>query len=184
MNFDEFLKLAEKRFSCRAFSDEKVGREKIEKFLRAGIEAPSGRNCQLLQFRVFENPEKIAELSAAISEIKTKSISPIFRPEKFDPIFYAAPAVVFIGAEKNSPDEWKMADACFAAQNIFLAATAENLATVAIGGAKYFENFPEIKSRFFPENFEIQIAFALGFPAENLTAKKPPRKNLQIFWED
>ena len=183
MNFNEFYQLVKKRFSCREFSSEKVPREMVEKFLRAGIEAPSGRNCKLLQFRIFDNPKKITELSTAVAEIKTKLGSPIFRPENFDPIFYAAPVVVFIGADRKSPSEWKMSDACFAAQNIFLAAAAADFATVAIGSARYFEKFPEIKARFFSTDFEILLAFSLGRPAGDLK-QKAPRRDLQVFWEN
>lgn len=43
MNFQE---LAEKRYSCRSFSDKKVDKELVEKIIKAGIVAPTAVNTQ------------------------------------------------------------------------------------------------------------------------------------------
>ncbi len=46
-----FQELAEKRFSCRKFSDRKVEDELVEQIIKAGIAAPTAVNTQ--PFRIF-----------------------------------------------------------------------------------------------------------------------------------
>lgn len=42
----EFLELAQKRFSCRKFTEEKVEDEKLDKIIKAAILAPTAVNKQ------------------------------------------------------------------------------------------------------------------------------------------
>ncbi len=47
----KFQELAEKRYSCRSFSDKKVERELVEQIIKAGISAPTAVNTQ--PFKIF-----------------------------------------------------------------------------------------------------------------------------------
>ena len=58
----DFLKLAESRFSVRAFSDRKVEKDVIEKILRAGQLAPTACNFQPQRIMVLESEEALAKL--------------------------------------------------------------------------------------------------------------------------
>ena len=58
----DFLKLAESRFSVRAFSDRKVEKDVIEKILRAGQLAPTACNFQPQRIMVLESGEALAKL--------------------------------------------------------------------------------------------------------------------------
>ena len=62
---EQFLR---SRRSIRAFKDEPVEREKIQKLLEVARYAPTGSNRQLLQFRVFTDRERIDALAAATVE--------------------------------------------------------------------------------------------------------------------
>lgn len=46
-----FQELAEKRYSCRSFSDRKVDKKIVEKIIKAGITAPTAVNTQ--PFKIF-----------------------------------------------------------------------------------------------------------------------------------
>ncbi len=55
-----FQELAEKRYSCRSFSDKKVDKELVEQIIHAGIMAPTAVNTQ--PFKIFWlNSEKAKE---------------------------------------------------------------------------------------------------------------------------
>lgn len=58
----EFLKLAQERFSVRAFKTEKVEREKIDLILKAGQVAPTACNYQPQRIYVIESDEALAKL--------------------------------------------------------------------------------------------------------------------------
>ncbi len=61
----EFLELARRRCSVRAFENRPVEAEKIARILEAGRAAPSACNNQPYRFLVLDNPESIAKLSKA-----------------------------------------------------------------------------------------------------------------------
>ena len=58
----DFLELAEKRFSCRAFEEKKVEREVVDKILRAGQVAPTAVNNQPQRIFVIESEEALEKL--------------------------------------------------------------------------------------------------------------------------
>ncbi len=60
----DFLTLAEARYSVRSFQEKKVEEEKLEKILKAGHLAPTGKNTQgqrILVLNTEENLEKLKE---------------------------------------------------------------------------------------------------------------------------
>ena len=61
----EFLELARRRCSVRAFENRPVEAEKIARILEAGRAAPSACNNQPYRFLVLDNPDSIAKLSKA-----------------------------------------------------------------------------------------------------------------------
>lgn len=58
----DFLKLAENRFSVRAFSDRKIEHNVIEKILKAGQVAPTACNFQPQRIFVIESEEALEKL--------------------------------------------------------------------------------------------------------------------------
>ena len=51
------------RRSVRKYKEQQVEKEKIEKLLRAAMQAPSARNQQCWEFIVVEDKEKLNQLS-------------------------------------------------------------------------------------------------------------------------
>ena len=49
----DFLTLAKKRYSVRAYTKQKVEKEKLDAILEAAHVAPTGGNCQLFPFSYF-----------------------------------------------------------------------------------------------------------------------------------
>jgi nitroreductase len=111
------------RRSIRAYRDEPVPTDVIEKILRAGLQAPSGGNCQPWRFVVVTDREKIKE----------------FDPQFRQPWVERAPAVIVVCA--NPMDSWEKYgadDDCFildtaaAIENMLLAIHALGLGGVWI----------------------------------------------------
>lgn len=52
------------RRSIRQFTDEKISKEDLMHIIKAGMNAPSGKNRQPWQFYILKNPEKIDALKS------------------------------------------------------------------------------------------------------------------------
>lgn len=61
----QFLQLAKRRYSVRAYNNEPVPRELLERALEAARLAPSASNSQPWHFVVVDDPEQCAELGSA-----------------------------------------------------------------------------------------------------------------------
>ena len=90
---DLFEALKERR-SVRAYKDEQIKDEELNKILEAGEYAASGMGKQSPIMIVVQEKETIAQLS--------KMNAKVFGKEGIDP-FYGAPTVVIVLADKNMP---------------------------------------------------------------------------------
>jgi len=65
-----FLELAKKRYSCRAYSDKKVEKEKLDLILEAGRVAPTARNLQPQRIIIIQEKEGFEKLAKAANVYK------------------------------------------------------------------------------------------------------------------
>jgi nitroreductase len=112
------------RRSIRQFIDKEVEQDKIERILRAGMQAPSAHNRQPWEFVVIKNRDAfryIADLSPYAKMVPEASV------------------VIIVCAnirEKNDKlrsDDWWVQDLSACTQNILLQITAEGLGGVWLG---------------------------------------------------
>ena len=145
------------RRSIRAYKKEQITQEQLDAILKSAREAPSARNRQPWHMTVVRNKSVVAEVNA-----EAKKILGLNRED----IFYDAPTVIFISAEKGW--QWSKLDAGIAAQNIALAAYSLGLGSVILGlpaGAfqgprtDYFNALLK-----FPPNYEFAVAISIGVP--------------------
>ena len=59
----EFMDVLLKRRSTRKFSDEKITKDELDKFLKAGLLAPSSMNRKPVNFLVVERKETLSQLA-------------------------------------------------------------------------------------------------------------------------
>lgn len=163
-----FLELAEKRYSCREFSDRKVSPSKIATILEAARLAPTARNLQ---------PVHVWALS---SEKALQRIRPIHQ-------LFGAPLVFMVGCRKE--EAWVRGydgkngaetDAAIVGTHIMLAAADIDLGSTWVGSfdpAKIAEAFPETAG------YEITALFAVGYPADNAmpSERHSLRKSMEEF---
>lgn len=116
----DFLELAKKRHSCRAYSEKKVEKEKLDKILEAGRVAPTARNLQPQRILVLQGAEGMEKLSKAANT-------------------YKAPLVLIICTDKSTVwtrphDQYKTTevDATIVTDHMILQATELGLSSVWI----------------------------------------------------
>jgi len=150
------------RRSIRKYKPQQISEEALQTLLKAAVEAPSANNAQPWHFTVVQD--------AAVIKAVNEEIKSIFGRE--DDIFYAAPTVIFLSADKKN--KWGKLDSGIAVQTIALAAHSVGLGTVILGfpsaaftGA-HAEHFHRLLK--FPETHEFAIAIAIGIPDETKEA--------------
>lgn len=142
------------RRSIRKFMDKQVEDEKIDKLLRAAMQAPSAANQQPWEFIVVKDKEALKKLS---------EISPYAKPA-------AGSGVTFILlADSNYfkvPNAWQQ-DMGAVSQNILLEAVHLNLGAVWLGVASS-DTTPDKVSELYqlPENIKPFAFIAVGYPDE------------------
>ena len=152
------LDAIEKRSSTRGYTEEKLTDAELERLLKAGLQAPTAANKQEIHISVVDGDHPIlAEIEAeknALMNVQTPRAN----------FYYSAPLVLILSGDKSFP--WSNLDAGIAVENIALAAEGLGLGSVIIGVIKgamsgdkkeYFS-----KALKFPENYEFEIAIAVG----------------------
>lgn len=179
------------RRSVRGYLDKPVEKEKIEKLLEAGAMAPSAMNVQPWRFTVITDRKEIRELS----DKTKKSVGALglglrvaeMVKVKEDVIFYGAPLLIIISANKDS--KWAKIDCGLAAQNMFLVAYSMGLGSCYIGFACSLNNDKEVlKELGISKDDEIISPLIFGYPKEwpkpkERTPKVLKRPNLPIWSE-
>ncbi|MDR1508839.1 MAG: nitroreductase [Synergistaceae bacterium] len=151
------LETISERRSIRAYKKEQITQEQLDAILASALESPSARNRQPWHMTVVRNKSVVAEVNA-----EAKKILKLDRED----IFYDAPTVVFISAEKGW--QWSKLDAGILVQTMALAAQSLGLGSVILGlPAGAFQGpregyFNELLK--FPPNYEFAVAISIGVP--------------------
>ena len=110
------------RRSVKEYKAEQITDEELTAVLEAGMNAPSGGNRQSPVFIAVQNKEWIQKLCRLNAEIAGA-------PEGFD-VFYGAPTIILVLADKNAPDAVQDGSLCLG--NMFNAAYALGLGSRCI----------------------------------------------------
>lgn len=150
---DDFMSLAQQRYSVRKFSDKPVENEKIEKIIKAGCFAPTACNLQPQRILVINN-------EAAMEKLK-----------KCTECHFDAPAAMLVCYDKN--ECWKRVfdgktsgdiDASIVTTHMMLEA-----ASLGIGTTWVMYYIPEaVKEEFLlPESYESVAILLIGYPSDD-----------------
>ena len=164
-----FLELAEKRYSCRKFSDRKVEEEKIEALLKAAQLAPTAVNFQPQRILVLTDKEKIKSLDENGCTRYT----------------FNAPLMMVVCYDKGK--SWKrsfdgkdegIVDASIITTHMMLEAVELGLGSTWVGA------FDPAKAREIlevPENYEIVSLLPIGYPAMEPSERHHKRIDISEF---
>jgi len=167
------------RRAVREYLNKPVPEEIIEKILKAGAMAPSAMGRQPCRFIVITDKKKIRELSDAV-KAKAGVIgagAKLFEQlrVKEDVIFYSAPLLVLIAADKNDPRgvDWSAVDCSLAAQNMMLQAYSLGIGSCYIGFAMMLKDDRTIlKNAGIDDSQNLYVPLIFGYPN-----KWPKQKN-------
>lgn len=140
------------RRSIRKYKDTPVEKEKIEKLLRAAMQAPSAGNQQPWEFIVIQDKEMLKKLS---------QMSPYAKM-----IGDSAVSILVLGNTQNMrySEYWEQ-DLGAATQNLLLQAVELDLGAVWLGVAPLQDRMDFIKSAFnLPENIKPYAVVPVGYP--------------------
>ncbi len=160
---DAVLETIATRTSVRAFTDQQVSDEVIEKLLRAGMAAPSGMNMQPWEFIVIKDRAVLDDLADKLPYAK---------------MLYDAPLAIVACAQTRSTmqggrvwdNPYWVYDTSAAIENILLAAHALGLGAVWTDAMN--EKAPIVKSTLgIPEDVATLGVIPIGYPAENPAPK-------------
>jgi nitroreductase len=144
------------RRSVRSFLPKPVESDKIERILRAGMEAPSAHNRRPWEFIVITDKDS-REAIAGMSPYA-----------KMVPSAAAAIAVCVnldLGEAGNAADTWWVQDLSAATENILLQIVEEGLGGVWLGWYPDKERVAAFSARFsLPHNIVPFSVIALGYP--------------------
>lgn len=156
-----------KRRSVRAYADEKVSEEDVERLIDAARWAPSAGNIQPWEFVVVKDVETKRKLSeAALNETFIEK----------------APVVIVVCADLNRSSRgygsrgkhlYSLQDTAAATENILLAAQELGLATCWVGAFRDNEVAKAVKA---PRNLKPVAIVPVGHPAERPMA--PPKRSV------
>ena len=140
------------RRSIRKYQDRPVEKEKIDKLLKAIMQAPSAVNQQPWEFIVVENKDTLKKLS---------EMSPYSK-------MVEGTAVAFVALANSDdfkiPSAWQQ-DMGAAVENLLLEAVHLELGAVWLGVATAEENMNYIKELFnLPENIKPFALIPVGYP--------------------
>ena len=100
----ETLSDLKNRRSVKEYTKEQISDEELKEILEAGMNASSGGNRQSAVFVVVQNREWIDKLCVLNAKIAGA-------PEGFD-VFYGAPTLIVVAADKSTPDAVKDGSLC------------------------------------------------------------------------
>ena len=142
------------RRSVRSFLDKEVEMEKIDRLVRAGMQAPSAKNQQGWKFAIVNNKEKIVELS----KFKTYAA----------PLANAPLGIIVLGDMDNMdvPHYWQQ-DLSAAIQNIMLEAVSLELGSGWLGVAPNEEIMDKVSDIIkLDKNLAPLAVLAIGYPSK------------------
>ncbi len=163
------------RRSVRKFTDRIVPTQALLEIAEAGAWAPSGKNKQLWQITVVQDPDTVQDLAKAVGKADG-------RDESYN--FYGAPHHIIVSYLKG--EVHSAHDSCAAIENILLAAQSLGIATCWINQIRVTDEDPEVRRILtalgVPENHHVEASIAVGYAAE--TPAAPKRREGAVVFAD
>ncbi|MDD4169442.1 MAG: nitroreductase [Desulfotomaculaceae bacterium] len=180
---NETIKVIKKRRAIRKYKAEQIAAAELQEILDCAICAPNAMNQQKWHFTVVQSEDMLDRMVEIIKENIFNGRNEILKERASSPdyhTFYKAPTVILISADEKAP--WIHVDCGLAAENITLAAEAQNIGSCVIGSSSLLFTSDKgnslRKELGMPDGYNHVCAIALGYKDEN--PETPPR-NKEVF---
>lgn len=168
----DFLELAKRRESCRAYQEKPVENDKLLRCFEAARMAPSACNSQPWRYVAVTEPEKVAQMVGCVYD----GVLPINRFARNVPVFVAVvEGAVQLSAKlsgKVPEQKYAQMDLGLSVANFCLAATEQGLGTCIMGWFKE-DKVKEILE--IPEGLKVRLVLAVGYPEKDEPREKSRR---------
>ncbi len=150
----DFMNLAQKRYTLRKMSDEKITDEDLEKILEAGRIAPTAKNAQSQRILVVKDSKQILKM------------------RECTPAHFNAPVIIVVSYDRdisstcNNPiggESYGEVDAAIVATHMVLQATELGIGSAMVAT---FDTEKMIEMFHIPSNIKPVILVNLGYPAD------------------
>ncbi|WP_124064865.1 nitroreductase family protein [Clostridium sp. E02] len=159
------------RRSIRKFTDQPVESEKIDKLLRAAMQAPSAMNRQPWEFIVVKKKDTLTKLSEC---------SPYAKPVLTSSVTFA---LLCNENEMKIPNGWEE-DLSAAAQNMLLEAVHLDLGAVWLGVATSKDVTENVRTLFeLPDHIKPFALISVGYPDDQKNEYKDRYKEDRVHYE-
>ncbi len=156
----DILKAIKNRRTIRQFQAKEIPAEILKNLIDAARLAPSAMNLQPLEYIVVNDSKLKDQVFQSLSFGGKLPEEQVAENRK-------AAAYIIVLTNNNINSEADI-DAGLAVENLVLAAYGQNLGSCILGSV----NAEKIRTLFkIPENFEIKLTLALGYPAEKSQAE-------------
>ena len=159
----DIFEVIKNRRSVRAYKDEQIDDEAIEKILEAAIMAPTARGEAPWHFTVVQNKEVLQDINDSVRSILSNSGDELLEAiaESGVNVMHNAPTVVFVSAKSDATN--MQADCSAAIQNMLLAAEGLDIGSCWLGlVAIYFSVEENLKKLHIPDGYTQLYGVALG----------------------
>jgi nitroreductase len=187
---NETLNTIKTRRSVRAYDSKRVPKDILQTIIEAGNEAPSAMNSQPWRFVVVEDGtlhQKMLEAAVPNAKILLEPLK-TSNPERYelimkryeeleDPIYYSAPAVVFVIGSGPYADM-----SCpLACENMMLAAHSLGLGSCWVAFGSLITDNEEIKNTIeLKDNEKIFGPIIIGYPRG--VTDPPEKREAEVKW--
>ena len=169
------------RRSVRAYKDEQIQDDEIEKILEAAILAPTARGEAPWHFTVVQNKELLEEINESVRSILSNSGDELLEgiAKAGVNVMHNAPTVVFVSAKSDATN--MQADCSAAIENMLIAAEGLDIGSCWLGlVAIYFSVEENLKKLHIPEGYTPLYGVALGYKVE--PNEPNPRDDVLVNW--
>ena len=177
----DVFEVIKNRRSVRAYKDEQIEDEQIEKILEAAILAPTARGEAPWHFTVVQNKEILEDINDSVLNILSNSGDEFLETlaESRVNVMHNAPTVIFVSAKSDATN--MQADCSAAIENMLLAAEGLDIGSCWLGlVAIYFSVEENLKKLHIPEGYTPLYGVALGYKVE--PNEPNPRKDVLVNW--
>ncbi len=188
---EDFYEVIKKRRSIRQYKPISLSRELVERVVKAGLYAPSGKNRQNWRFFIVQDDKRDQYLKHSqeswqpLKELLKQRLKPSLYEftERFFYTLGGAPVIIFCYSQNSSEEKHltSVGSVYMAVQNIVTAAQLEGLGTCTMGAPLEIKNtvdqFLGVTERADYKSGDLQLlcAITLGYPDH-----EPPTAARQI----